>query len=359
MTFEYDEGTRSISVNTTSRDPLKSTAFPAFDKESARAELAGNAAGGRTISTNGKIYYLRGGTAGEKTPVVDLIVDHNQTLDTIDKALKQGIIRDKFVFVHVDSHSDIYLNAREKETVADYVNSLFNLTPCPVREAYWVVPDSRCPVATQLDRGDGVGPLMLDKEPPYDVTVEGGAVVHIVREDQLPDFRGQKDIVLDIDEDYFSSGISNPDRRELDRRLRAFGVALESRNLNPDLVVVCKSPVYTGSEDMRQIEEYLCPSSADYIRNTTGNYQHGKLRRVDTALFDILRKLDSPDLNDAEWQIVSGMLEREGYLDIKDLYDGFRSHHLSCAEFKNQLEKKIQQIEDRSETDSWGSREGV
>jgi len=80
----------------------------------------------------------------KKRPVV-LNVEHNEVRFIIHEAVNKHLIKDTpITLVNFDTHSDIYIDTHEHNSIADWINSTiydFEDKKYFVKEVYWVIPD--------------------------------------------------------------------------------------------------------------------------------------------------------------------------------------------------------------------------
>jgi hypothetical protein len=311
------------------------------------------------------------------TPV-DFVTHHNQALEAIAKAKADGLVKTHATLLHFDTHSDLTLGTSSTEGIADYLNQL--TAKGDVSTLYWVVPDQLKPQKITDKEGPTEQPtrgLFLEQEPPYTKTLyldssgkfydRLGAVpkdektmtvdVRICRQRDLPDFSGNSNVILDVDEDYFSNTGNdtignwgrNPSRDQLISDLNAFKENVGEKRINPALTIVSRSPRYTSPEVDPTIRNFFSNLSQtpDYIPNSAANYSHGNASYQDSNFIRGMQEWIEEYKQLPYVQKVYDDICNRGFSDLADRYKLFCDGKLSQKEFLTILTDTLSKLESR------------
>jgi len=233
-----------------------------------------------------------------QTRLMDIMRHNNQVLDVVASATEIGIIapaedlrdEDRFVLLHFDTHSDLYVDedlSENTEGIGDYVNVL--VSKGIVDEVFWVLPDwSRRPEAEHIlwsdeplgevdvDTAYTNGPRLLELyvdekgdigfgEPVSDdVPVRRIVKYHRITISELPPLRGERTF-LDFDADYIgNSGFGtdgcinfNPTPSQIYGSFEAVFRKLEAAGAEPEIATLSISPGYTPDESIPIIQAFF------------------------------------------------------------------------------------------------------
>ena len=243
----------------------------------------------------------------QNAKIIDANIDHNQALDVIEYAQKQGI-KSPSILINFDTHSDIYVNRRiSKEKgaqIEDWINEYIAKNN-NVDTVYWVMPKEEAldfllrydfgehdgidiawgiPVFGNVFKPDMVRFLFLPltvkpytqkflinpKNALMNEYVEGYEYNNLLFEDKtkfkevtlitcteetLPDFKG-KDVFLSIDADYMSnSGFDTGEDfeikktpQELEKTFLSIMKTIDKKNIRPHVISLTLSPEYLPSK---------------------------------------------------------------------------------------------------------------
>lgn len=240
--------------------------------------------------------------------LIDVNIDHSQTLDTIEVSKKQGIqIPD--TIINFDTHSDMFvykkINSKSGAQIWDWLNEFFAKNK-NANTLYWVMPEEEAKDErmqwnfTDYDE-PGIMSAMdgnskkkaIDVNPnvhqiPYVqyfwLDTKSGWMEEIISnkdEDQLknprykkiqivtctektlPNFKG-KNVILSLDMDYISnSGFDTIEDWRNDRESKEIEIALSKmlstircKNIRPEIITLTLSPQYVPKNDHEQIENF-------------------------------------------------------------------------------------------------------
>ena len=218
--------------------------------------------------------------------VFDSFPNHNQTLDAFDEAKKNGLINNEpKTLIHVDTHSDIYRKDYKDENIANYVNRF--VADGSVKEVYWVAPDEskggagdiwnpNIDESVALVSGPKDETIYVDKktnemtfQKPDNYEKQKAnyreVAFHKRLLNELPSFNGDKNLLLDIDADYFANSGSdtsghlsfNPNKQELQNKLDKFVTTLNNKGIQPVLTTAALSPEYTSPDSQPAMTNFF------------------------------------------------------------------------------------------------------
>lgn len=207
--------------------------------------------------------------SGSGQPDIAFFTHHSRAADYFEQ-FSQSKKNTPITIVHVDTHDDIrltdYLQLSGDEPpnqpkINNYLTYILSKFP-NVSEIYWVRPDwlkkDTWPVHFPDKRAGSFEVYVRDdgyvtvKRP---MRLRNTVLVHVVTQDELPEFKGRKNIFLSIDQDFFANTGYNTQRDEKTpddagsavRRVDAFFAAIEKRGLQPSFAAVALSPEYAYS----------------------------------------------------------------------------------------------------------------
>lgn len=232
-----------------------------------------------------------------KTQFADNFSDHNQMLDAIEYAKQNGVnIDEATVLISCDTHSDVYFDMPENESIADWVNTALAKNH-NLQDFYWVVSDNMVKdkefgailsgneienefggkqgealvqnigITANLEEEESVQTYYIYPDGTLtDIEDEGSKPVriHIVTEKNLPDFSNQK-VITTFDMDYFSnSGVDtfthyrdNKDSNQLNEAFSQMLQTFAEHHIQPIMHGNCYSEDdYLPKEDYNQAQDF-------------------------------------------------------------------------------------------------------
>lgn len=233
-----------------------------------------------------------------QTQFADNFEDHNQMLDAMEYAKKQGVnIDDATVLINFDTHSDVYINSLGSESIANWVNSAIAQNP-NITDFYWVVSENMIAdkefgnilsgnqvensfddkAGAPLYQNVGIKTDLKNSESiqTYYISPDGFLFeddsygdsrpirIHITTEKNLTDFSGQK-VISTFDMDYFSnSGVDtytlyrdNKNEAELNQAFSQILQTLADHHIQPIMHGNCYSnDDYLPNEDYNQAQGF-------------------------------------------------------------------------------------------------------
>ena len=276
------------------------------------------------IKSNKTLDYTPGEFAANikeitsKTKILDANYNHNQALDVVDFAKKQGMEIPP-VLINFDTHSDIYLNANifgKRITISTWINEFLAKNP-QVNEVYWVMPKEEAknpllqilfafsdylllmeqPTAMYGNSLKKIIPFKFIKTPltkkaykqtflisskgkmneyadnkdyklakiNFDNKNPALRKIKIITctEDTLPDFKGRK-VFLSIDADYISNSgfdttanfINNKNKKQLAYTIFSMIKTIKEKNIRPEIINLTLSPEYLPREDHQDVIDF-------------------------------------------------------------------------------------------------------
>ncbi len=302
----------------------------------------------------------------------DVVAHHNQAIDTIRYVAKQGGLKEN-VLLHFDTHSDI-MTSGSAESIADYINQL--AAKDNVSEIYWVIPEwTKHPDMKAANKqiwesmqetgekhffGDArkVYTAYVHKEsgdlifqpPVSNADSYRKITIHKIYRDELPDFKNDgRDIILDVDADYFSNlgvdtwvssanSLYNPSKTDLNESLDMFFADI-SKIKQPSLVLLSRSPKYTAPEDIPVIEgRFNAAFGKELIRDTFDNYAHGRDKHEDQSLLGGIRD-DFVAKNKLIPEYLIESLGVRGFDDVREMSIEY-NRHVDNNDKEGEAEKK-------------------
>jgi hypothetical protein len=238
-----------------------------------------------------RIYYIPTASDVDRirrifknTKFADINLDHNQALDVLEEAQRQGIAIPKCL-INFDSHADFQINsptAKMFATIGNWINEC--ICRYDVRDVYWVKPmwkpDEEGEGFFIIDKTQGLvfpenskleseinqrklamaanwQEMSGDSHPRYS-TIN----LHLCTADHLPDFYG-RDVFLSIDGDYLSlfsrnGRGSNQDTCDIYERISRILQILIAKNIFPKIVNMTMSIGYVPmGREVQIIKEFF------------------------------------------------------------------------------------------------------
>lgn len=239
---------------------------------------------------------------------IDVNIHHNQALDAIELAKKQGIeIPD--TIINFDTHSDVYVYQgidEEGAHIFDWLNE-FLAKNTNATTLYWVMPEEEATNEKILENlkdtdieGRPIAFFGNSKKPANEVNPQPNKLPYIqdflvdtktsymeeivsekdkeklknpryksvkliiCTENTLPNFKG-KNVILSLDMDYISnSGFDtleawkhNRNREEIDTALSKMLTTIRNRNIKPEIISISLSPQYVPKKDREQLTYFI------------------------------------------------------------------------------------------------------
>lgn len=243
--------------------------------------------------------------------VIDANKDHNQALDVVEYAKKQGINIPKTI-INFDTHSDMYvykkINPKYGAHIYDWVNEFFAKNP-EANEIYWVMPLEEAldkdiqdifiekdeqfafPILGNSQKETSEVNPLVDKTPYiqyFILDTTNSYMTEIVKKEDenklknqknkqykkvkvitctqntLPDFKN-KNVLLSIDIDYINnSGYDTANNfktlktsSEIDRDINKLLNVIHKKHISPEIITLTLSPEYVPQENQPQMLDFF------------------------------------------------------------------------------------------------------